>query len=82
MATFDFRRDAPSSPSKRKRGKEVSFVSGNEEVYGELLEGGLEVWMLEKFEGQDGFTNDFEKSLNDRTFVLSHGVVRWAPRRV
>ena len=74
---------APSnSPSKRKKQSDVHFLSSDDKVFGELLQGGIEVWTVERGFCDDGFTFDFAVSLEDSTeFQRQHGILCWTKRR-
>ena len=70
-----------SSPSKRRKQGDIRFISGNDEVFGELLQGGLEVWSVERGMCDDGFTFDFGLSLEEGQFGQDNQVICWTKRR-
>ena len=74
---------APLKPtSKRRKQGEIPFLSGHDEVFGELLQGGVEVWTVEKSLCEDGFTFDFGVSLEEGNFGRKHEVICFTKRRV
>lgn len=70
------------SSSKRRKQGEIPFLSGHDELFGELLQGGVEVWTVEKSLCEDGFTFDFAESLEEGNFGRKHQVICFTKRRV
>ena len=74
-----------SAPKKalcqRRQQRNILYIAGNDELYGELLQGGLEAWTVERGMCNDGFTFDFGASLDHSNFLEDNNVVCWTRRR-
>lgn len=78
MASY---RVPPTSPSKRRKEGNIRYITGNDEVFGELLQGGVEAWTVERTMCDDGFTFDFGISLEDGNFGKENQIICWTKRR-
>jgi hypothetical protein len=70
-----------NSHSNRRQQKDITFISNNDKVYGELLQGGIEAWTVERSICEDGFTYDFAMSLEDSSFRVDSNIICWTKRR-
>jgi len=66
---------------QRRPQRYILYIAGNDELYGELLQGGLEAWTVERGMCNDGFTFDFGASLDHSNFLEDNNVVCWTKRR-
>ena len=65
-----------NSISKHKKQSDVHFLSSDDKMFRELLQGGIEVWTEEPGLCDDGFTFNFAVSLEDNTeFQHQHNIL-------